>query len=159
MSSYCFRTFKLISMKKLIITPLTLLILSFVYAQNTAENEIRKLDNDQKEAYFKKDTLALFKLFSPGVIVHGPSNKIETLEDLLVRIRKGGSNRDYYERIIEKITFADNIAIVMGGETIKPTGIATNAGKTVKRRFTNIWMKNEKNWQLVARQSTIISVE
>ena len=146
-------------MKKLIITSLTFLILSFVYAQNAAENEIRKLDNDQKEAYFKKDTLALFKLFSPGVIVHGPSNKIETLEDLLVRIRKGGSNRDYYERIIEKIAFADNIAIVMGNETIKPTGIATNAGKTVKRRFTNIWMKNEKSWQLVARQSTIISVE
>lgn len=146
-------------MKRLIITSFTFLILSCVQAQNAAEEEIRKLDNDQKEAYFKKDTLTLFKLFSPGVIVHGPSNKIETLEDLLVRIRKGGSNREYYERIIEKITFADNIAIVMGNETIKPTGIATNAGKTVKRRFTNIWMKNEKSWRLVARQSTIISVE
>ncbi len=145
-------------MKKLIFAFLSLLIFSSTHAQNAAESEIRKLDNDQKEAYFKKDTLALFKLFSPDVIVNGPSNKVETLEDLLVRIRKGGSDREYYERIIEKITFADNIAIVMGNETIKPTGIAVNAGKTVKRRFTNIWMKNKKSWQLVARQSTIISV-
>src|SRR5687767_2696490 len=107
-------------MKKIIITSLTFLIFSCVYAQDSAEKEIRELEIAQKEAYFKKDTLALFKLFSPGVIVHGPSNKIETLEDLLVRIRMGGSNRELYERIIEKITFADNIAIVMGNETIKP---------------------------------------
>jgi hypothetical protein len=146
-------------MKKLTVTLFTLLIFFYTHAQNAEEAEIRKLENDQKEAYFKKDTLTLFKLFSPSVIVHGPSNKIETLEDLLVRIRKGGSNRELYERIIEKITFADNIAIVMGNETIMPTGIATNAGKTVKRRYTNIWMKNNRNWQLVARQSTIISIE
>lgn len=146
-------------MKKLIVTLFTLLIFFCTHAQNAAEAEIRKLENDQKEAYFKKDTLTLFKLFVPGVIVHGPSNKIETLEDLLVRIRKGGSDREMYERIIEKITFADNVAIVMGTETIKPTGIAANAGKTVKRRYTNIWMKNNKSWLLIARQSTIVSVE
>jgi len=146
-------------MKQLALTSLTILIFFCTHAQNAAEAEIRKLENAQKEAYFKKDTLTLFKLFSPDVVVHGPSNKIERLEDLLVRIRKGGSNRELYERVIEKITFADNVAIVMGHETIKPTGIAANAGKTVKRRYTNIWMKNGKGWQLVARQSTIISVE
>jgi hypothetical protein len=146
-------------MKKSIFTLSSLFIFFCTYAQNNPETEIRKLDSAQKEAYFKKDTLALFKFFSPGVMVNGPSNKVETLQDLLVRIRKGGSDREYYERIIEKIKIVDNIAIVMGNETTKPIGIAVNAGKTVKRRFTNIWMKNEKSWQLVARQSTIISVE
>lgn len=146
-------------MKKLIFTLLSLFIFFCGHAQSAAEIEVRRLDSTQKEAYFKKDTLALFKLFSPNVVVHGPSNKIETLEDLLIRIRRGASNREYYERIVEKVTFADNIAIVMGNETTKPTGIADNAGKTVKRRFTNIWMKTEKSWRLVARQSTIISVE
>lgn len=149
----------LITMKNLIFALLSLFIFIYTHGQTPEEIEIRKLDSTQKEAYFKKDTLALFKLFSPNVVVHGPSNKIENLEDLLVRIRRGGSNREYYERIVEKVTFADNIAIVMGNETTKPTGIADNAGKIVKRRFTNIWMKNEKGWQLVARQSTIISVE
>ena len=66
---------------------------------------------------------------------------------------------DYYDRIIEKVIFANNTAIVMGNETIKPSGIAVNAGKTVKRRFTNIWIQNKKSWQLIARQSTIISIE
>ena len=146
-------------MKKLIFTLLSLFIFFCTNAQNPAETEIRRLDSAQKEAYFKQDTSNFLKYFSPDVVVHGPSNKIETLEELLVRIRKGGSNREYYDRVVEKISFFDNIAVVMGNETTKPTGIAANAGKTVKRRFTNIWMKKENGWRLVARQSTIISVE
>ena len=146
-------------MKKIIIASFSLLVFICACAQNTAEIEITKLENEQKEAYLKKDTITLAKLFSPFFVVNGPSNKVETFPDLLVRIRRGGSDREFYERIIEKITFADNIAIVMGNETIKPTGIAANAGKTVKRRYTNIWIKTKESWQLVARQSTIISVE
>ena len=146
-------------MKKLISALISLLIFFCTYAQNAKDNKIRKLDNEQKEAYFRRDTLTLLKLFSPNVIINGFSNKFETLEDILTRIRKVGNDMEYYERIIEKIIFAQNIAIVMGNETIKPSGIAINAGKTVKRRFTNIWMPNKKSWQLIARQSTIISIE
>lgn len=146
-------------MKNLILTSLPLFIFFYTQAQNSSEAEIRKIDSAQKEAYLKKDTSNFLKYFSPDVVVHGPSNKIETLEELLVRIRKGGSDREYYDRVVEKITFFNNIAVVMGNETTKPTGIAANAGKTVKRRFTNIWMKKENGWRLVARQSTIISVE
>ena len=146
-------------MKKQISTLISLLIFFCTYAQNATENKIRKLDDEQKEAYFRRDTLTLLKLFSSNVIVNGFSDKFETLEDLLIRIRKVGNDMEYYERIIEKIILAKNIAIVMGNETIKPSGIAVNAGKTVKRRFTNIWMPNKKSWQLIARQSTIISIE
>ena len=146
-------------MKKLISSLLSLLIFFCTYAQNVAESKIRKLDNEQKEAYFRRDTATLLKLFSPHVIINGFSNKFETLQDVLSRIRQEGNTIDYYDRIIEKVIFAHNTAIVMGNETIKPGGIAVNAGKTVKRRFTNIWIPNKESWQLVARQSTIISIE
>ena len=146
-------------MKKLIFSLLALLIFFCTYAQSGAENKIRKLDNEQKEAYFRRDTATLLKLFSPHVIINGFSNKFETLQDILSRIRQEGNTIDYYERIIEKVIFVRNTAIVMGNETIKPGGIAVNAGKTVKRRFTNIWIQNKKSWQLIARQSTIISIE
>lgn len=146
-------------MKKLISSLVSLLIFFCTYAQNVAENKIRKLDNEQKEAYFRRDTATLLKLFSPHVIINGFSNKFETLQDVLSRIRQEGNNMDYYDRIIEKVIFAHNTAIVMGNETIRPSGIAVNAGKTVKRRFTNIWIPNKKSWQLVARQSTIFSIE
>jgi len=66
---------------------------------------------------------------------------------------------DAFERITEKVTFTGDIAIAMGNETLQPSGKMPNAGKLVKRRYTNIWMKVKNSWQLVARQSTIISVE
>jgi hypothetical protein len=146
-------------MKKMISSLLPLFIFFCTYAQNDAENKIRKLDNEQKEAYLRRDTTTLLKLFSPHVVINGFSNKFETLQDILSRIRQEGNNIEYYDRVIEKVIFAHNTAIVMGNETIIPGGIAVNAGKTVKRRFTNIWIPNKKSWQLVARQSTIISIE
>lgn len=146
-------------MKKLTLTLLPLLICFGSYSQSTKETEIRKLEYDQKEAFLKKDTTTLLKLYSPGFVVNSPWNKVSTLQDVMANIRKGVDDRESFERIIEKITFVDNIAIIMGQETIKPTGQAPNAGKTVQRRYTNIWMKNKNSWQLIARQSTVFAVE
>ena len=107
----------------------------------------------------KKDTTTLFRIFSPTFVVNAPTNKVTTLQDLKLLIRKGEVEMESFERVTEQVTFNNNIAIAMGHETLHPTGKMPNAGKTVKRRYTNIWMKNKKSWQLVARQSTIISVE
>jgi hypothetical protein len=146
-------------MKKLIIILIVSLIFFGGHAQIDAETEIRKLENAQREAFLKKDTVTLYQLFSSDFIVNAPTNKVTTLQDLKVLIRNGNVDMEAFERTTEKITFTNNIAIAMGNETLRPTGKMPNAGKTVKRRYTNIWMKRNNSWQLVARQSTIISVE
>ena len=108
---------------------------------------------------FATDSATLLKLYSPDLVVNSPWNRVSSLQDILNNLRKGVDDRQSFERHIEKITFTENIAIVMGQETIKPTGQAPNAGKTVQRRYTDIWMKNKDNWHLVARQSTVFTVE
>lgn len=145
-------------MKKLL-TCLAIFFFTATYAQSTAEMEIRKLEDAQREAFQKKDTATLFKLFSPNFVVNAPTNKITTLQELMLLMRQGAVDMENFERITEKVTFNNNIAIAMGNETLHPTGKMPNAGKTVKRRYTNIWMKNNESWQLAARQSTIVSVE
>jgi ketosteroid isomerase-like protein len=146
-------------MKKIIITLSSLLIFFCAFSQSNKEFEIRKLEDAQREAFLKKDTVALYKIFSPNFVVNAPTNKITTLHQLKHLIRSGEVDMEVFERVTEKVTFNNNIAIAMGNETLHPTGKMPNAGKTVKRRYTNIWMKNKSSWQLVARQSTIISVE
>jgi hypothetical protein len=47
----------------------------------------------------------------------------------------------------------------MGEETIIPRSTSQNAGKTVKRRFTNVWTKEANDWKLTVRQATIVSVK
>ncbi len=148
--------------KKLILTfvfATMILFSSSSSAQDSKEIQIRTLENAQREAFLKKDTTALYKLFSADFVVNAPTNKITTLQELKRLIRNGEVDLESFDRITEKVTFTGDIAIAMGNETLRPTGKMPNAGKTVKRRYTNIWMKNGDSWQLTARQATIISVE
>jgi hypothetical protein len=146
-------------MKRSIITILSLFAFFCTTAQSAPENEIRKLENAQRAAFLEKDTTALFTLFSPDFVVNTPANRVTTLQELKALIRKGEVDMEAFERVTEKVTFISNIAVAMGNETVRPVGKMPNAGKTVKRRYSNIWMKYKESWQLVARQSTIISIE
>jgi len=50
------------------------------------------------------------------------------------------------------------MAIVMGKDIVKPQGAMQDAGKTVTRRYTDVWIKTENKWALIIRQATIISI-
>ena len=120
--------------------------------------EIRNLENTEREALLNGDTTMLLKLLSPHVLVNNPENNIVTFEQIKERIRSGKIDYSSLDRIIENISFVENIAIVMGNEIVTSKGATSNAVKTVIRRFTNIWMKTEAGWKLTARQATIIAV-
>jgi hypothetical protein len=149
-------------MKTSILFTLALLIAgsfySFCFAQQNDEVLIRNLENEQREAFLKKDTAMLFRLVSPDFVVNAPTNRPTTLAELKQLMRLGYVDLDSFERYIEKITFINNIAVVMGYDVVYPSGKMPDAGKKVKRRYTNIWMKSNSTWQLVARQATIISI-
>lgn len=138
---------------------LFLLASDFCFAQQSGEAVLRNLENSEKEAILKGDTLTLIKLLSPQIIVHNPENTIVKFDQIIERVKSGKINYSSFDRIIENISFVENIAIVMGKEIIIPQGATMNAGKTVTRRFTNIWMKDKGVWRLTARQATIIFVK
>jgi hypothetical protein len=150
---------------KSFIVPLAIsLCLSFVNnivsAQDPREIEIRRLEKLQREAVLKGDSATLFdKIWSPDMIVNTPANVVGTVEGTKAQLRSGNLNYLSFECSIEKITFHDNVAIVMGGEVIKPQGHQVNAGKTVSRRFTHVWLYKNKSWSVIARQATIIKIE
>lgn len=129
-------------------------------AQDPRESEIRRLETLERESVLKGDSLPLFdKIWSPKMIVNTPANVVGTVEGTKAHFRSGDLHYLSFERNIEKISFNDNIAIVMGGEVIKPQGKQMNAGKVVTRRFTHVWQYANHNWSLIARQATIIKVE
>ena len=141
-----------------------LLLLTFstnlLIAQAKRDVEIRRLENVEREAVMRNDSMMLFNtLWSPIMVINTPANRVGTVEGTKMQLRTGKLNYLSFERNIEKITFNDNLAIVMGEEKIKPQGDQDNAGKLVIRRFTNIWKYNNKKWMIIARQATIIKVE
>ena len=148
-------------MKKFTISlTLLLTVTSILFAQDVRESEIRRLENLEREAVLKGDSLALFdKLWSQKMIINTPANVVGTVEGTKALLRSGNLQYLLFERNIEKITFNDNVAIVMGGEVIKPQGRQPNAGKIVTRRFTNIWLYRNNAWSIIGRQATIIKVQ
>src|SRR5947209_4676981 len=129
-------------------------------AQDIRETEIRRMENLERESVLKGDSVALFdKIWASDMIVNTPANVVGTVEGTKAHFRSGDLNYLSFERNIEKITFNDNIAIVMGGETIKPQGHQVNSGKVVSRRFTHVWMYKNNCWSLIARQATNIKIE
>ncbi|HEY5917951.1 MAG TPA: nuclear transport factor 2 family protein [Chryseolinea sp.] len=129
-------------------------------AQDPREAEIRLLEQLEREAVMKGDSVSLFdKLWSPNMVINTPANVVGNVQGTKAMFRSGGLNYLSFERNIEKVTFNENIAIVMGSEVIKPQGKQPNAGKTVSRRFTNIWKYSGNSWSIIARQATIIKVE
>ena len=133
---------------------------NFVLAQDPRESEIRRLETLERESVIKGDSATLFnKIWSPSMVINTPANIVGTVEGTKALLRSGGLNYLSFERTIEKITFNDNIAIVMGGEIIKPQGQQPNAGKTVSRRFTHVWLYKNNSWSIIARQATIFKIE
>ncbi len=143
-------------MKKLL-TVIIFFCIGSLYAQDKdIEAEIRRLEQVEAQAVVSKDTATLLKLWDKDYVVNSPQNKIvfagKNAADRPVMQRMKAS----YTKEVEQIIIRGNFVFSMGGETIVPAGDDPQAGQIVKRRYTNIWEKQEGGWKLVARHANII---
>lgn len=126
------------------------------YSQEAEDSLIRKLENAEREAILKRDTMQLHRLMSKNIIVQNPENVIVGFRQIMDRIRNGKINYSRFERRIDSVAIVNNIAIVMGLETLTPK-TEPPSEKIIYRRFANIWTKESGEWKLTARQATIVS--
>ena len=124
---------------------------------SAAEATVRALDDQERLAALNRDYAALERLWSEHFIVNTATNQIlPNRRAALDHFRRGMTTRSSFERSIEQVRIDGDIAIVMGLETLTPTGSAPLAGQTVRRRFTNIWKKEGDTWRLWARHANVI---
>jgi len=121
---------------------------------NALEQEIRTLEQAQVDALLRNDIAAIKRNWATDYVVNNPRN--EVVEASKGRIASGARTYSSFIREIERVLIHENTVIVMGQETVVPSGTAPDAGKTIIRRFTNIWMKRDGKWLLTARQATVI---
>ncbi len=134
-----------------------------VYSQSlknrneTLEQQIRRLDLSEAEAILKKDFRILDELSSNDFTTNSPRNEIvkgkEALKDL---IRRGVVDYASFVREIETVLIHGKTVVTMGRETIVMSQNSPQKGQTIKRRFTNVWMKRNGKWLLTARHASII---
>lgn len=121
------------------------------------EQEIRRLDLAHADAILRRDVEALKNLLAEDATTNHPTNKIvNEREGIFELIRNGTINYAAFERVPETFLFYKNMVVVMGRETIVPAGSAPGAGQTVRRRYTNIWMKHKGKWLLNVRHANVV---
>ncbi len=123
--------------------------------QNDAlEQEIRKLEQAEIDALLRNDLSAVQKNWAEDYTVNNPFGQVVKASQ--GPIRGGTLTYSSFVREIEKVLIRGKTVIVMGRETVVPSGTSPDTGKTINRRFTNVWMKRNGKWLLTARQASVI---
>jgi ketosteroid isomerase-like protein len=111
------------------------------------------------EAFAAQDLAAVSELFAKDLIVNTPTNRVARRQQVLGFFKARRMNYESADVTIEALDARDDQVVIMGEEVVKPRDTAANAGKTVSRRFTDVWRReSDGKWRLTIRQATIISV-
>lgn len=124
--------------------------------ESSAEADIRKLEEQERQAVLRKDTATLRKIWDKHFLVNAPTNKIVISEDAVARPVITQMSYASFTREIEQVLVRGDVVFCMGSEIVVPADGHPNAGRETKRRYTNIWMRQNGVWTLVARHASII---
>jgi ketosteroid isomerase-like protein len=143
----------------LIATALAFTVIGLASAQGAKqdddlEREIRKLEQAQVDAGLRGDVAAMKKNWAEDYVVNNPF--YEAVDASKGPIAAGTLRYSSFVREVERVLLRGDTVIVMGREVVVPKGDSPDAGKTINRRFTNIWMKRGGRWLLTARHASIV---
>lgn len=121
---------------------------------------VEAIDDEEPTGVLKGDPTALARLCAPDLIVNAPNNQVLRLAEVLERMKQHtGLQYSSFERHREATIVRRNCAVTMGYEIVVPKGNVPNSGKTVNRRYTNIYYFEDGGWRVIARQATNVSVQ
>ena len=123
------------------------------------EKQIRELDQKQSSWMLKEDTNALKKLYDTDLIVNAPFNAVTSGSEVVFQlVHTGFIKLSGFTVETEKVLIKGGVAVTMGSEIVTFDKNSSNplAGKTIKRRFTHVYVKEGANWLLIARHANEI---
>jgi hypothetical protein len=128
------------------------------------EAEIRKtveaIDDEEPVGVLKGDVEGQARFWASDLTVNAPNNQVVRLAEVLEQMKQQtGLQYSSFERHREATVVRRNCGVTMGHEIVVPKGNVPNSGKTINRRYTNIYYFEDGGWRAIARQATNISVE
>ena len=123
------------------------------------EEEFKLLHKREVAFVLSGDAAEWDKFYPEDHIVTNPFNQLLTKNQVLERVRAKIIRYKVYEKKIEYLCAYKDTVVIAGVETSLPADDANrpDAGKLTSRRFTETWIRRDKQWRKVARHvSTII---
>jgi hypothetical protein len=140
---------------------LVLLQATIAHSQSSPGNdevEIRRLEAEQVEYLMKGKVAEMKKKWAANHTVNNPFNVVQ--DAATGPIQSGILTYSKFERNIEKVLLHDSVIIVMGDELVVPKtgpkGSSHDTNQPIKRRFTNVWMRKDGKWLMIARHASNI---
>jgi ketosteroid isomerase-like protein len=124
-------------------------------SRDAIEQEVRRLDAQEADAVLRGDLAALDALWAEDFIVNNPMNTVTF--GRRGPVGTGALTYASFERVAEVVALRGDVALVMGHEVVVPKAPSANAGRTLHRRYTNVWMKTARGWRLAARHANVIA--
>lgn len=118
------------------------------------EARIRALEQGEVDALLRNDLAAVRAHWADDYVVNNPFNIV--VDASQGPIQAGTLTYSSFVREIERVLVRGNTVIVMGRELVLPSGTSPDAGETIHRRFTNIWLNRDGRWLLSARHASVV---
>lgn len=118
------------------------------------EQKVRRLDAQEADAVLRGDFARLDELWADDFVVNNPSNAVGFGRE--GPVRRGAITYSSFQRVAEFVALRGDVVIVMGREVVVPKAPTANAGRTLHRRYTNVWMRTAQGWRLAARHANVI---
>ena len=119
------------------------------------EQEIRSLNDKEMQLVVKRDFAALERFYPEDFVVTNPFHQFIDKNKVMERFRSGIIKYSRTERKYDAFRVYGDTAVVIGSETVWVMDDAnrSDAGKTVHRRYTEVYVRRDGNWQKVVRHS------
>ena len=130
-------------------------------ARQPSEASLRAADAEQMRIIVEEDAKAQQAFMHPNYMLNGPANEIKRKPEVVAMLARGDIASDTFTRNVEGVAVTGNVGIVMGSEIVTPSPASKlgrlHPGKTLHRRYTNVFLWERGRWRLLARQASIVS--
>jgi ketosteroid isomerase-like protein len=120
------------------------------------ESEIRAAEDQHVRAFLEEDAAAIDAMLADDFVVNSPLNSIVGKPQLVGMVRSGALTISAFSQSIESIRRFGDVVFVMGADEVVWAAPSPNAGRTDRRRFTDVWELQAGRWRFIARQATLL---
>ncbi len=127
-------------------------------SDSTVEGQIRQLEQQDAQAVLAGDFATMESTWADEFTVNSPRNRITRGKADVLKLIRTGNIGTYamFVREVESVTVHQDVAVVMGMETVSRTSTAAPTDSVVRRRYMNVWTRRDGKWLLTARQANVV---
>jgi uncharacterized protein DUF4440 len=130
------------------------------WANDRSVQEVLELRRQGIAAMTSTGATAASERYSSTFVANTPGNAVVKGEQMLEQFARGAVSYASVEQHLEYAgSHGPDLVVLMGEEIVVPRPGATNAGKRIHRRFTDVFRKENGEWRHDLRHANVISVE